>query len=168
LEEQLDRLCNLFEDELERQQTVLAVCRAKGAAVSANDVTTLEDRTAALELLIQETVGAEAERHEVLREIVKDLRLPAEGLSLTDLIALVRDPWQHRMAEFQQRIRETIRETQEVVEAYSRTLRHSARVNQDCMNLLFRRQDLAPGHYDASGVEPHAGHAMPALVDQKG
>ena len=73
MEKVLDELCEVLQDELERQENVLAVCRAQGQAARARDVAYLEAKAAALCSLIRETVNAEQERLRLVRAVVERL-----------------------------------------------------------------------------------------------
>ena len=71
LQRALEALCNHFDLERERQETMLSLCEAQGRAARAHDLETLEARTEALNLLIEEGVEAEAIRHALLVAVTR-------------------------------------------------------------------------------------------------
>ena len=169
MEKTLDILCDVLDDELERQETVLAVCRKKQAAIRAMDIAALEVRTEALESIVRETINAEHDRHKVLRDVVDALGLPAEKHTLSELINAIDEPWKGRLRLIQQRLRDTIMETRRVTRAYSRDLRRYRKLSTDRMQSLgFPHNDALAGGYNASGNAPLSRGASPAMVNQKG
>lgn len=163
----LDELCAVFDAELERQQNILAVCRVLGDAARAHDVEYLEAKTAALEVLIRDTAGAEAERHRLLRHIVDYYELSPKQQTLTRLAATVPQPWRRRMEEFQRAIQTTLLETGKVVRENAGVIRRSIKVVGQLLN-VFQQAAVQPGQYDAQGAEPPRREHRPALMDQKG
>jgi len=166
--EALEMLCGVLDDELERQETVLAVTEAQQNAILANDAANVEARTAALEILIRETVQAEAERHCVLRKVVEHFDLPPERHTMTDLIAVAPEPWRSRLSEYQTRIRDTVNRTRAYVRTNRRVLRQSIRVVDQCLSAIQRCEETTAARYGADGMEPARKQRTPSLLDQKG
>lgn len=121
-------LCDCFDDELERQQSILEICRAQGEAARAQDREALEDRAVALALLIQDAVKAEKKRLALVHEVVRLLALGEDRQTLSGLIAVVGQPWKLRMQEFQVQMRATLAATRETVRENNLILRRSLRV----------------------------------------
>jgi len=164
----LEELCNLFDDELERQENVLAVCRAQYNAARAHDFEYLEAKTAALVVLLRDGTQAARKRHGALREIVDHYGLPVERQTLTDLIAVVPDPWHRRLLEFQHRFREVLEAIREVVRQSGRFMRRSLSILDECLGALEQCSEAAPGAYDADGLENRTRVRLPAFIDRKG
>lgn len=168
LNDALDTLCDLLDDELERQENVLAITEAQGQAARAHDVEHLEAKTAALTACIDEGVQAEIKRLETLRVIVDTLGLPEEQQTLTHLIGAVSDPWSRRLAEFQARMQEIIAQTRGAVRENNRVMRGSLRVINGTMAILARHLPLEGEGYDAKGDERSRGARAPSMLDRKG
>ena len=164
----LDRLCTLFEEELERQETVLAVCTAQGAAARANDLEALEAKTAALQLLVADTAAAEPERLRLLREIVDAYELPVERQTLTALIQTVDKPHRERLRDFQARMRHTLDQTRRVVIDNSQSFRHAIKILDGALETLNPCAAFEENAYDGQGREPEKRRPAPSLIDRKG
>ncbi|MBI2423469.1 MAG: hypothetical protein HYV27_11630 [Candidatus Hydrogenedentes bacterium] len=164
----LEALCDHFDDELERQQTILEVCRAQGHAARAHNRAALEDRAVALALLIQEATLAEKRRLELLRQLVDALNLPLERQTLSGLIAAIDHPWKLRMQEFQLQMRGTLAATKEIVRENNLVLRRSLRIVNQALSRV------APAwageqHYTHSGAaNARTGVALPGRINQQG
>jgi hypothetical protein len=161
----LQSLCALLEDEQERQDTVLTLCIAQGKAAMGHDVETLEARTAALNLCIEESLASEKERLGLLREIVHYYELPVEQQTMSHLIEVVHEPWSTRLSDFQSRIRETLSETARMVRQNNRTMRHSIKIVNDALSCVTR---FSASQYDARGEEHQGASASPNVMDQRG
>jgi len=168
MEALLDRLCGLFDDELERQQNVLAICIAQGQAARAHHVDALQARSSALALSVQEALNAEKQRLGLLRQIVDQYALPLERQTLTGLIETVPEPWKTRMQEFQTRLRTTLEETRKVVRENNRIMRSSLTIVNDAFDAVIQRRTIPRGHYDERGEETPGNRAQPAVIDQRG
>ena len=165
----LDTLCDVLEDELERQQNVLAVSKALRDALLAHDAEVVEARTQALDTLIRDTTTAETDRHDILRKVVDYYELPTQRQTMSDLVRQLPEPWCNRLAHIQRGLQETIRETKRVTTVCTRVVRRSRQLTERCLAVLNRCEVIRPAAYDALGNEPsHAPHAVPALIDQRG
>ncbi|MBM3290178.1 MAG: hypothetical protein FJY92_08515, partial [Candidatus Hydrogenedentes bacterium] len=69
----LEKLCSGLDDEIERQETVLAVCRAQIDAIGARDLNAFEARTAALDVLVRDAAHAQAARAGVIAKVAVQL-----------------------------------------------------------------------------------------------
>ncbi len=167
MDELLDTLCTVLDRELERQENVLALCRAQQEDIRTRNAAGLEKKAAALQALLRDAIGGEFERHRVLRDLVETLELPPARQTLSELIAAVPDPWSSRLRFYQGRLQETLHETRRLVRENSLALRRSMQFVGQCLRLV---QVEAPGagRYTAEGRQ----HAEPRhacqLVDQVG
>ena len=168
MEDVLEHLCGLFDEELERQQNVLAVCRAQHEAILSRDRERLEAKTLALQFLVRDAAEAEPVRHEAQREVVAHYGLPVERQSLTELIQVVPEPWRSRMAGFQTSLRATVAETHAMTRENTRALKRSRSIVQGCLSVLGVCLERSAGDYNARGREPFEPGLSPALVDQRG
>ena len=165
VERTLDSLCSLLEDEQERQDNVLALCIAQGKAARGHDVDTLEARTAALNICIEEAAHAEKERLALLREIVHYYELPLEKQTMTHLIKIVPEPWRARLADFQKHLNATLEETARTVRQNNRIMRHSIKIVNDALSCI---TNFNTPQYDDRGEGRHNVSENPNVIDQRG
>ena len=165
IERTLDSLCTLLEDEQERQDNVLALCIAQGQAARGHDVDTLEARTAALNICIEESTHSEKERLALLREVVHYYELPVEKQTMTHLLNIVPEPWRSRLADFQKHLSATLEETARTVRQNNRTMRHSIKIVNDALSCI---TNFNTPHYDDRGEERQSVSANPNVIDQRG
>lgn len=162
----LQKLCELLEDELERQENVLAVCIAQGEAARARDIELLEARATALTRLIEDAVKAEPLRLQLVHEVVQSYGLQPEQQTLSGLIAAAPEPWSGRLALFQQRIREVLGQIRVKVRENNALVRRSLnRVNKTLNALMPPERGRAP-LYTASGS--HGLSSGPGFLDSRG
>lgn len=165
----LDKLCEILDAELVRQETILSICRKKRDAIRAVDVEALEARTAALEAVLRESIEAETERHRTLRLVVQQLGLPEEGETLSSLIRAVPEPWKSRLHHFQHKLRETLQATRLVTRAYASELRYHLHLcGQHVAHLGLDSRESKVGLYDTRGGRPERMGVSSMLVNQRG
>lgn len=164
----LERLCAHCDEEAERQETVLQVCRAQLCAARAHDIEQLEAKTAALLLLIQETVEAEKTRIALLHDVVGHYQLSKEKQTLTELIVVAPEPWSSRLREFQTRLRSALEETRRVTRENRMVVRRSLNVLNRAMEAAFKTADGARGVYDARGEQRRGAAEQPTVLDRRG
>lgn len=161
-------LCEVFEDELERQRNVLDVCLAQGAAARARDAAHLETKTAALAILIQEVVDAESRRMDIVRQLVAQCGLPEERQTLSALIDAAPEPWKARMRDMQKEIRKVLESVKRTVQENDVLIKKSiANVNR-AMHALVECAAPAPRGYTAHGARRGPVVMQPAMMDQQG
>lgn len=168
MEQELEQLCILFDNDLERQENILAVCMAQGKAARAHDLEYLEAKTAALNALIRDAVDAERERLELVRRLVDAYQLTPERQTLSDLIAIAPDPWKTRLREFQTRMKHVLMDTRQVVHGNTQVIRRSLGVVNEAMKTLLDCLPSTPGNYDGKGEEIGSMAANPAMIDTRG
>lgn len=168
LEDCLEALCEVFQDDLERQEDMLVLCKAQGQAALTHDVELIEARTEALSALITDAAESEKRRIALATALVEGLRLPHDKQSLSGLIEVAPPPWKQRMADFQQRMRELLDETRAIVLNNGQVLRRSAKVVGEALDALTQCAPAPRGQYDARGGESGALGTPPAFLDQRG
>ena len=164
----LDALCDYFDDELERQQNVLVVCRALGQAARAQDTEYMEAKTEALQLLLRDAVEAEKKRLELVSEVVDWYQLPREQQTLSGLIAQVPMPWEQRMREFQVLMRATLESTRRLVRENNQVMRRSLSVLNQTLSAMALCQPASQGNYNEQGGGTARMKSTPTLIDQRG
>ncbi len=166
LDSLLDDLCALFDEELERQANVLAVCRAQAEAARAHDLAALEARTRALDILMDEAAAAEQLRNRLLLQIVGRTGLSRDRQTLSGLIAIAPGPWNVRMASFQAGLRDAAAETRQTVAANTRLFGRSLRIFGAVLRGLSGEPEL--GTYDCGGRGPAQTLPHSTLVNARG
>lgn len=164
----MDTLCDLLDDEVERQENVLAVCNAQRDAVFARDLDALSARTSALEILIRESIQAQSKRIETLKPIVDHFGLQPEHQTMTNLIDVSPEPWKSRLQELQQRLRETVERIRVAVRANAKVTRQSKRVTDDLIRALRQEHQHHQQGYSDRGTAPAGQGGNPVLMDQRG
>lgn len=167
LERYLELLCESFEDELERQENVRAVARAQGEAARQHDVATLQARTEALILLMEESVEADKRRKQLLDPIVAHYGLGAEEQSLTGLIAVSPSPWRDRMRRFQEQIKDVVADIQESVRENAVYMRRTLRSLDRSLEALAPPRASGPA-YSHEGRELSAAGTGALALDTAG
>lgn len=168
IEPLLERLCEHFDDELERQQNVLVVCRALGRGARAHDHEYLEAKTAALYVLLRQAVAAEQVRLALVQQVVDYYELETGAQTLSGLISAVPEPWRQRMQEFQVLMRATLESTRCVVRENNRVMRRSLQVLNETMSALALCEPDQPGSYTDRGDGRARTRTAPALIDHRG
>ena len=163
--ELLEKLCSGLEDEIERQETVLAVCRAQIDAIGARDLNTFEARTAAMDILVREAARAQVARVGIIAVVAAQLELLPEQRTLKGLIEVVPAPFDARLRDIRKRLNRAVEKTRRLVRLNARTIRRSLDFNQRMLACIA----MAPGtdpSYDERGIT--SGTAKPAMIDQRG
>lgn len=166
--EDFKSLCRYFDDEVERQENVLALTRAQGMAARVYDLEGLEAKTGALNLLIQEAVDAEPERLRLVRELVEACALPPEQRTLSGLIASAPEPWRGRLRESQTRLREVLRDSRAAAAENRVLLRRGLHAVNAALSSLVHCVAAAESAYTAQGVEATARAIGAGLIDARG
>jgi len=164
----LDTMCDLLDEERERQETVLSICIAQGKAARVHDMEYLEAKTAALNILLQEFVEAEQRRNKIVSALMARYHLPPEKQTLSGLIEVLPEPWKSRIKEFQNAMRATLTKTRQAVMDNSGIIQRSMGVVQEAMEALVRCIPAPSRHYDAQGTELGQQATAANLFDQRG
>ena len=164
----LDQLCDHFDEELERQQNVLVVCRALGRGARAHDYEYLEAKTGALNVLLRQAITAEQKRLTLVHRVVEYYHLAEADQTLSGLIRVVPEPWRLRMQEFQVLMRATLESTRRLVRENNRVMRRSLQVLNDTLSALALCEPNTPGNYTDQGAQQNRHRVAPALIDQRG
>ncbi|HUW61323.1 MAG TPA: flagellar export chaperone FlgN [Candidatus Bathyarchaeia archaeon] len=162
-----ERLCEMLEDEVERQENVLAVCQAQSEAMKSNDIEYLEAKTAALVVLIQEAAQAARERSAVLEAIVAEHSMNREGLVFSDVVAAAPEPLRGRLTESHRRLRAVLKATRPVVLSNTSSLRHAVRAVRASLAAV-RPEAPSGSAYDATGMHQPAKPGLVNTMDQRG
>jgi hypothetical protein len=166
MDDVLARLCRVLDEELERQENVLAVCHAQYEAARAHKIEPLNAKTTALELLIRDAVRAQNARISLFRRLVDAYGIPPEKQTMSGLIAVTPEPWSARLREFQNRMRNVVDEIKVTVRANAALLRASKRTVDQLLKPLSVMG--TQGVYDARGTDAVQGRSSSTLINQFG
>jgi len=115
-----------IEEEIKRQEEVLAATRAQGVAARNRDMKALEKETAVLMSLAQEAAHADAARMRLVRQI---LGVSAHtGATLSDVIALAPEPLASRLREMRTRLQTLLHAIREETRANTAVMRLSLKI----------------------------------------
>lgn len=133
----LAALCELLEDELERQYSVLETVKAQGLAARAQNLPELDKRTAGLSLLMHESLRSEQERLRLLGPIVAHFGLQGADQTLSNLVQAVPEPWRTRLGEFQAALKRTVDASREQIQANAKVMRTTLKRVDAAMETVF-------------------------------
>ena len=162
-------LGNVLEDEIERQENILAVCRAQGDAALARDTEALENHTTALMGLLQDAMRAEGLRRELSARLAEAQGRPnAPAMTLRDLAASAPPPWNDRFNFFRLRLREIMAETRSMVIDNAVLIRTALRIAGKSLQVLEPEFAGMGPAYSAAGPEPVGAGGTAKYLDQRG
>lgn len=164
----LEKLCQLLEDEIERQDTLLSVCRSQHEALLAQDLATLQARTDALEALIREAAQAHAVRSAVVRPILDRSGVTAANPCLSDLIGVAPPEWKPRLRDLQSRLKVSIATNRTVVRTNARMLRQSLNVTEQLLDAFQACSEGLAGNYTEQGGGAAVRLIEPVVLDHRG
>jgi len=164
----LEHLCLLFEEELTRQEEVYEACCAQGEAACIHDVPALEDHTARLVTLMEESFEAEKQRLPVLERMVSVYQLPAENHTLSDLIAAVPHFWRVRLTDFQCGIKDVLAKTQQEVRSNRAYMLQASSQMQDVLTASLQQDEKTAETYSHDGSEVIQPGQRPAVLNALG
>lgn len=162
------RLCDHFDREAERQETVREVCRAQAEAARLRNVQELAAKTEALRLLINENIAAERERLGLLRLAVVQLELPPERHTMSALIEAIPEPWAERLRGLQQRLRTATSESRAILRQSRPVIRTSLRIVNRAWDAVFQQNGFRCTAYTEQGETLPAGAMRPAVFNRTG
>lgn len=163
----LDKLCALFDAELERQLSVQRLCLAQGESARNSNLEEMQQHTEGLTILMDEALQAERVRIEVLHFVVEHFRLTSENHTLSDLIAVVPSPWNNRLRTFQVSIKSILTETQSIIEKYEGFMHRAAEQLEESIYSAVEHVAGVPDGYSPDGMESK-GMRQPALLNTVG
>lgn len=163
----LEKLCGVFEDELERQENVLRLCLLQEEAVMQRNPARLTTHTEALNFLLNEVAAAEGERLRIAREAVEALGLKEGKQSLSGVIAHAPEPWRTRLAEIQAQLKTVMGEASVVVRRNNRLMRRMLLTSNETLRKLAGDHESSCG-YSTLGAPLAVRSGAPALLNQAG
>jgi hypothetical protein len=168
VKDQLARLCNLLDEEIERQENLLAICRAQQQALLAQDLDSMQARTAAMEAVARESAQAHVLRLEALRPLRESVEMAGDGFCLSDLIAVAPAGCRDRLREIQARLRGVVAENRNLIRSNARLLRTSMRLTEEVLNAFQNCAETLTRGYTEQGAGASGTGRVPAMIDQRG
>ncbi|MBX7256789.1 MAG: flagellar protein FlgN [Candidatus Hydrogenedentes bacterium] len=164
----INTLCQLLEDEIERQENLLSVCRSQHEALLAQDLETLQARTEALEALVRETAQAHAMRNSIVQPILAKGGISNANPCLSDLIEAVPVEWKGRLRDLQTRLKAAIAANRTVVRTNARMLRQSLNVTEQLLDTFQACSEGLAGNYTEQGGGTTVRLIEPVMLDHRG
>ena len=170
MDHELDLLIRHLEDEAERQETVVLLCRDQIDAARNRDFDRLIERTTALEVLNRDAMSAQNERTRLLTDAARAAGLAVDPASfrLSDVASGLPEPWRSRLMDLRNRIRSATTESAALVRSNSVWFRHALRVMANMRGVVSQFIQSQPGQYDARGLDSASNAPVPVVVDQRG
>jgi hypothetical protein len=163
-----EKLCDLLDDEIERQQNVNAVCLAHHEALCARDAVAIDARNEALELLARESDEEAVARDAIVARISRRLGVAAETPRLRELADRSPEPWKSKLIERRETLREVAQSNQRLVRRNELIARRSKNLAESWQAALFQRLgEIGPG-YRGDGHVPQQSFRAAAMIDQRG
>ena len=172
----LEQLCRNLDEEVQRQEKILAMCRAQNEAVRLNNIEKLESQTQDIVSLLQEAAEAEKDRNRLVGRLATQCGCPLATLS--DLVAVAAGPCGERLRHIQKHLRSVLAETRKVVHGnkvlfrgglrlVSQTVRTVQSAEVSAQNRLHGAAQESSS-YTASGSASTRRLPRPAMIDQRG
>ena len=168
MDQLLDSLCTSLDDEVERQENMLALCHAQGRAARVHDLPELQAKTMAIELLVREAAQAVSRQKAVFRQIADRLELPEEERTLSGLVQTAADPWRTRLRETQARLRRTLAAIHAAAVQNASAMRRSLTCVTQALESLSLSPEKPTIAYDAAGMNMRYAGRAPAVMDRRG
>ncbi|MCX5771435.1 MAG: flagellar protein FlgN [Candidatus Hydrogenedentes bacterium] len=162
-----ERLCEMLDDEVERQENVLAVCQAQSEAMKSNDLEYLEAKTASLVVLLQEAARATKERSAVMKTIAVEQGLNREGLFFSDMVAAAPESLRGRLAESHRRLRDALKKARPVALSNALSLRQALRTMRVSLAAV-TPESPSGAAYDSTGMHQPAKPGLVNVLNQRG
>lgn len=157
----LNALCELLDAELERQHIVLETVKAQGLAARAQDLPELDKRTAALSMLMHESLRSEQARLRLLRPVVEYFGLKGADQTLSNLVKACPEPWKGRLGDFQRALKDTVNGSREQIHRNAVVMRKTLKRVDTAMESVF--QDGNGRRYTPGGTDVRADRAATML-----
>jgi flagellar biosynthesis/type III secretory pathway chaperone len=168
LAHELKRLCDVLDAEIERQQTVQAVCEAQHDALCARDVAAIGARNEALDLLAHESEATAPERDHALAAALTMFDLKPGRDRLRHLAQHVPAPWGTRLEERRDALRSVVEMNQRLVRRNAIIAEKSKSIAESWRETLFNELTPSGPAYSGNGGARTGSRGAPAMIDQRG
>lgn len=169
IENDLTRLCAHFEEELQRQKLVSAICLEQGAAARAHNIADMNEKTHSLVELMDAALEHEKERLTLLKRIVNYYQLPEKNHTLSELIKAVPAPWKFHMQRFQSSIQKVLQQTQETVRNNEGFMRNaSEKLDASIKKISGPEKSKDPSYSSNGNLNEESNHSTPTMLNAVG
>lgn len=96
---EIESLCELLEEQAERQETLVSVCVAQLRAGFEGNIKYFNEKTSAMDYLVKETARAEFVRQELVEKICRNLGINLTDKRIRDIAEQVGEPWRSRIID---------------------------------------------------------------------
>lgn len=165
---EMKNLCEMLDDEIERQQNVESVCVAQHEALCARDVDAIEARNSALALLARDSDSDAGAREETVAKLSTTLGLTPDRTRLRDLVAHAPEPWKTRLSERRIALNNVVQSNQRLVRRNQLIATKSKKIADSWRETLFANLGEAGPAYRDDGNTPPSIQGGPAMIDQRG
>jgi len=160
-------LCDALAEEVDRQETVFAVCQAQQQALILHDPARVQSTSESLETLTKEAREAEHRRNAVTARIVQAYGLAVDKPVLSELAAAAPEPWKSRIYFYQHRLLTVLKDVRALLRDNELRAKRSAQVVRRYLSLI-QPAGISDGRYDRRGAVTVFRGLMPALLDARG
>ncbi|MGC8738066.1 MAG: hypothetical protein ACP5UA_05380 [Candidatus Hydrogenedens sp.] len=102
---EIECLCELLEEQAERQETLVSVCLAQLQSGFEGNIKYFNEKTSAMEYLVKETTRVEFVRQELVKKICRNLGINMSDGRIRNIAEQVEEPWKSRIIEACDRIK---------------------------------------------------------------
>jgi len=96
---EIESLCELLEEQAERQETLVSVCLAQLQAGFEGNIKYFNEKTSAMDYLTKETARFECIRQELVNKICRNLGISLTDGRIRDIAEQVGEPWRSRIID---------------------------------------------------------------------
>ena len=165
---EMKNLCDMLDDEIERQHNVGAVCLAHHEALCARDVEAIDARNSALECLARDADVEAGVRDAAVAKLAAALGLAPDRTRLRDLAAHAPEPWKSRLRKRRTALRKVVQSNQLLVRRNQLIANKSKKIADTWRETLFRNLgESGPAYRGDGNTRPYI-QGGPAMIDQRG
>ncbi|HOQ32672.1 MAG TPA: hypothetical protein PLA12_09185 [Candidatus Hydrogenedens sp.] len=96
---EIESLCELLEEQAERQETLVSVCVAQLRAGFEGNIKYFNEKTSAMDYLVKETARFEFIRQELVDKICRNLGINLTDKRIRDIAEQVGEPWRSQIID---------------------------------------------------------------------
>ncbi len=102
---EVESLCELLEEQAERQETLVSICLAQLRAGLERNIKYFNEKTSAIDYLIKETARAEFQKKDLVEKICRELGIKDSENQIRDIAERIGEPWKSRILDACNRIK---------------------------------------------------------------
>lgn len=145
-------LVNILARKLAMYKEFAALLRKEWDIVTEYSLEDLQEITTMKELLSFKMQALEEERSSVVQSIAEGLGVPAEQLSINELIRLRKDPLNMKLAEYRKLLKAQIETIKNLNEKNRNLINHSSLCLKQSLSFVYRKDEESRFSYYANGM----------------